>query len=167
LTTAFIPKTQIYVHLHADTLTNPDQLARVEKIGPVLVDQVKQLTQATNVKLTPVIHVGGAGETVDDYTIPTRIRNQVILRDPYEVAPWSSTEARGLDLDHTIPFQPGQPGQTRADNLGPLSRRYHRGKTLAGWQLDQPEPGVFIWQTPTGQRFQVDKNGTQRLPRRE
>ncbi|MCL2465269.1 MAG: hypothetical protein FWF28_09410, partial [Micrococcales bacterium] len=71
------------------------------------------------------------------------------------------------DLDHVDPFKPGVPGQTRPDNLGPLSRRFHRAKTVAGWQLHQPSPGVFIWETPAGQRFQVDKNGTQQLPRRE
>jgi len=119
------------------------------------------------VKLTPVVHVGGAGETVDMYETPLRIRNQVILRDPYDVAPWSSTLSRNCDVDHTIPFEPGVVGQTRADNLGPLSRRYHRAKTLAGWQLEQPDLGVFLWETPTGQRFQVDKTGTHRLPSRE
>jgi len=164
---AFTPKTQIYVHLHADTITDANQLARVEKIGPILISQVKQLTHTTTIKLTPVIHVGGAGEIVDMYETPTRIRNQVLLRDPYEIAPWSSTQSRGLDLDHTNPYQPGVTGQTSAENLGPLTRRFHRAKTLAGWQLDQPTPGIFIWQTPAGQQFQVDKNGTQRLPRRE
>ncbi|MCL2489406.1 MAG: 13E12 repeat family protein [Propionibacteriaceae bacterium] len=160
----FTRKAHVYVHFHADTINDADQLARAEKIGPLLVDQVKQVTQAANIKLTPVIHVGGAGETVDSYEIPTRLREHMILREPYDVAPWSSIESRNCDLDHTIPFQPGQPGQTRPANLGPLSRRYHRAKTLAGWQLTQPAPGIFIWETPAGQTFQVDAQGTHRLP---
>ena len=164
---AFTPKTQVYVHLHADTLQQARELARVENIGPVLVGQVKQLTQASVVKLTPVVHVGGAGEVVDMYETPIRIKDQVMLRDVYDVAPWSSIPSRLCDMDHTIPYEPGVDGQTRVDNLGSLSRRFHRAKTLAGWQLEQPSSGVFIWETPAGQRFQVDKNGTHRLPRRE
>ena len=167
LATAFTPKTQIYIHLHADTLDQADQLARVEKIGPILIDQVKQLTQATNVRLTPVIHIGGAGETVDMYETPLRLKEQLFLRDPYDIAPWSSINSRDCDIDHTIPYQPGIPGQTRLNNLGPISRGFHRAKTLADWQLDQPQPGQYTWETGASQRFQTDKNGTHRLPKRE
>jgi len=162
----FTRKAQVYVHFHADTVSDADELARAEKIGALLVDQVMQVTQAASVKLTPVVHVGGAGETVDSYEIPDRIREYMILREPYDVAPWSSIESRSCDLDHTIPFQPGVPGQTCPANLGPLSRRFHRAKTVAGWQLTQPTPGVFIWETAAGQTFQVDAEGTHRLPHR-
>jgi len=167
LVAVFTPKTQVYVHFHADTIEDADALARSEKIGPLLVDQVKLVTGATNVKMTPAIHVGGAGEVVDMYETPTRIRDQVLLRDPYDVAPFSSRLSRGCDMDHTVEFQPGKRGQTRPDNLGPVSRRFHRAKTHGGWQLRQPRAGVFIWETPAGQCFQVDNTGTHRLARRE
>jgi hypothetical protein len=32
----------------------------------------------------------------------------------------------------------------------------HNGKTHAGWQLDQPEPGHFTWRAPTGHRYDLE-----------
>ena len=62
-----------------------------------------------------------------------------------------------------MPYRAGGKGQTRASNLGPLSRSPHRAKTHADWLLEQPKPGVFWWQTPTGQRYRVGPNGTIRI----
>ena len=159
-TTAFTPRTQVYVHVHAENLGDGDAVARVEQIGPLLVSQVAALTQASRVTLTPVIHVEATADPVDAYEIPDRIRRQVLAREPHDVFPWSSTPSRHLDLDHTIGYQPGIPGQTRPDNLGPLSRKAHRIKTHAGWRLDQPTPGVFLWHTAAGQQARVDHLGT-------
>ena len=155
--------TKVYVHLYADTLTDPDALARIEGIGPMLMDQVQQITGGTGVRLAPVVHPDGAGICVDQYEIPTRVRDQVLAANPHCVFPWSATESRHLDLDHTIPYQPGIPGQTRPDNLGPLTRKAHRIKTHAGWKLTQPQPGVYIWTSPSGQVHQVDTTGTHRV----
>ena len=68
---------------------------------------------------------------------------------------WStcSTAATRCDCDHTIP---APTGPTTAANLGNGCRRHHRAKTHAGFTLDQPEPGVFVWQTPTGHRYAVE-----------
>ena len=41
----------------------------------------------------------------------------------------------------------------RFGNLAPLCRHHHRCKQAEGWQLDQPEPGVLIWRTPSGRRY--------------
>ena len=116
-------------------------------------------------KLTPIIEVfGGATEpVVDAYEVPESMREMVLTRDRYEVFPYSSREARSLDLDHTIPYVEGVPGQTRPTNLGPLTRRVHRGKTHGGWRLDQPRQGVFWWQSPRGQVFRVGPDGTRNL----
>jgi len=160
----FTADTQVYVHFYADTLTDPNALARIEGLGPILVDQIHHITHATNIHLTKVIHPDGVGIAVDQYEIPTRIRNQVLLANPHSVFPWSATESRHCDLDHTTPYQPGAPAQTRPDNLGPLTRKAHRIKTHAGWQLTQPKPGVYIWTSPTGQTHQVDTTGTHRAP---
>ncbi|MGB3956212.1 MAG: hypothetical protein WBL05_13180, partial [Brooklawnia sp.] len=48
-------------------------------------------------------------------------------------------------------------------NLGPLSRFTHRAKTFGGWQLQQPEPGVFHWTSPAGYQYLVTANGTTRI----
>ena len=116
------------------------------------------------VRVTPVIRPY-ADIASDSYEIPAPIRRQVLLRDTREVFPYSSRPARMADLDHTIPFRAGVPAQTRASNLGPLSRKPHRAKTHAGWQLEQPAPGIFWWTTPAGDRYRVSPNGSVRMGR--
>lgn len=46
--------------------------------------------------------------------------------------------------------EPGEVGTTSAGNIDPLCRRDHLLKTHAGRRLRQPEPGQFVWTTPTG-----------------
>jgi len=160
-----LPTTQVYVHMHQDTLDAGDGLVRVEREGPALVSHLKAILGRSNVKLTPVVHTG-LDYAVDAYEIPDKIREHVTLRDGCEIFPWSSIEARHLDLDHTDEYQPGQTGQTRPSNLGPLSRRAHRAKTHNNWQLTQLRPGIYYWQTPQGQAFLVGPMGTIQLHRR-
>ena len=165
LVPVFTPRTQVYVHLAADSLDDPHALARIEKIGPSLVSQVHAITQGSRVRLTPVVHLDSTTISSDAYEIPSRIREQVLLRNTHDVFPWSSIESRGCDLDHTVAYIPGQPSQTTPSNLAPLSRRAHRVKTHApGWHLDQPTPGTFIWRTGAGQYVHVDHTGTRHIP---
>jgi len=35
----------------------------------------------------------------------------------------------------------------------PLCRHHHRAKQAEGWRLQQPEPGVLIWRTPSGRTY--------------
>jgi hypothetical protein len=35
----------------------------------------------------------------------------------------------------------------------PLCRHHHRCKQAEGWRLEQPEPGVLVWHTPTGRNY--------------
>jgi len=156
------PVTRLYVHVTAGRLA-PDDLARVEGRGPVLVDQLRHLTGGAPIRITPVVHAGGPEQAVDTYEIPAAIRTEVVLRDRFEVFPFSGREARRTDLDHTIPYRAGVPAQTRASNLGPLARRSHRGKTHGGWQLYQPRPGTFWWRSPRGQVYRVGTDGTRNL----
>jgi hypothetical protein len=96
------------------------------------------------------------------------MREQVQLRTPAGVFPWSGNLSRRKDLDHTVPYlspdSGGPPGQTRVGNLGPLSRHGHRVKTHGrGWRHHQPVPGVFLWRTPHGYWFRTDHTGTHPL----
>ena len=161
------PRTQLYIHFFADNLDVGEALARVESIGPVLKDQVASLTKSTQIHLSRVIHTEGNDIGVDQYEIPARIREQVVLRNSHCVFPWSSVESRHLDLDHTIAYQVGGLGQTRPSNLGPLTRRAHRVKTHAGWKVEQVEIGVFLWRSPSGQLVLVDRLGSHTLYPRE
>ena len=147
---------------------DPDGLIRYEEHGPALIREIADITKATTVKVTPVIHVPDYNETpVDAYEIPDYIRQHVILRSGHSQFPNSSVESRHLDQDHVNPWQPGQPEQTKPSNLVPLERKAHRAKTHAGWRLDQPKPGTVTWTTGAGQQIQVDHTGTQRIPARE
>jgi hypothetical protein len=157
------PKVQLYVHCHVGQLEDPDELAHVEGLGPVFLDQVADLVGHSQVRVTPAIHLGYGDTVVDAYEVPDRIREHVVVRSRFEVFPYSSRPARVCDLDHTREFRSGVSGQTRPSNLGPLGRGVHRAKTHAGWGLEQPEPGVFDWTSPAGQRCRVGPGGAQPL----
>lgn len=157
-----LPEATVYVHVAEETLLAGRGTARVEQVGPLAATMLKLLVGNCRVRLTPVIRPY-ADVAVDSYEIPDWMRRQVQLRDTYEIFPYSSHTSRHQDLDHTIPYQPGQPNQTRASNLGPLSRTAHRGKTHTGWHLDQPQPGTFWWTSPAGNRYRVTPNGTSRM----
>jgi hypothetical protein len=66
-------------------------------------------------------------------------------------APGCTRPAARCDLDHTVPWDQG--GRTCECGLAPLCRHHHRAKQAQGWHLDQPEPGVLIWRTPSGRTY--------------
>jgi hypothetical protein len=157
-----LPEACVYVHVAEETLLHGAGTARVEGAGPLAATMLTHLLGHTRVRLTPVIRPY-ADIAVDAYEIPEPIRRQVLQRDLFEVFPYSSRPGRDGDLDHTIAYRRGKKRQTRASNLGPLSRKPHRAKTHADWLLEQPQPGIFWWQTPTGHRYRVGPNGTTRI----
>ena len=157
-----LPEACVYVHVAEETLLHGAGPARVEEVGALPASMLTYLLGHTRVRVTPVIRPY-ADIAVDSYEIPEPIRRQVLLRDTYEVFPYSSRTARAGDLDHTDPYRPGRKRQTRASNLGPLWRTPHRAKTHANWDLQQPRPGIFWWTTPTGgHRYRIGPNGTSR-----
>ena len=66
-------------------------------------------------------------------------------------APGCRRPAARCDLDHTVPWDHG--GITCECDLAPLCRHHHRAKQAEGWHLDQPEPGVLRWRTPSGRTY--------------
>ena len=89
------------------------------------------------------------------YTPPVDLLDHVHARDQTCRFPTCARPARLCQFDHTIAA--GRPGWSTSDrNGGPLSAGCHNGKTHAGWQLSQPEPGRFLWTAPTGHTYQVD-----------
>jgi hypothetical protein len=88
------------------------------------------------------------------YAPATDLADHIVARDRTCRFPTCTWPADGCDADHTVPA--GQGGPTNAANLGPLHRRHHLDKTHHGWRLDQPEPGRFIWTSPTGHTYEVD-----------
>ena len=87
------------------------------------------------------------------YRPPPRIREFVAARDvTCRFGPCGQPAWRA-DLDHTVPWQKG--GLTCGCNLGGCCRTHHKVKQLRGWNLEQPQPGVFVWTTPAGRSYQV------------
>ena len=161
----------IVVHIDQETLRTGKGIARVEGVGPMLLDQVREvLGGCSKIRIQPVIDLND-DPGVDTYEIPDRIRRHVTLRNPVEVFPFSSRNSARCDLDHTSPYRHGQPKpatktpaspQTRSSNLGPLSRKVHRAKTLGAWTLTRPTPGEFLWTSPMGFTYTVDRTGSTR-----
>jgi hypothetical protein len=103
-------------------------------------------------KLTPVIR-GPCPHARAEYRYrPGRqLRHLVRARNATCAAPGCGRRAASCDLDHTSPHDQG--GRTCECNLAPLCRHHHRCKQAEGWHLDQPEPGVLVWRTPSGRSY--------------
>ena len=102
---------------------------------------------------------------VDAYEIPDRIRTAVCSRSPADMFPYGNQPSRRCDLDHTEPYEHGAtapPGQTRTDNLAPLTRKPHRAKTARAWRLTQYDGGWLEWTSPAGYHYATGPYGTLR-----
>jgi hypothetical protein len=73
------------------------------------------------------------------------LRRHVEIRDRSCVMIGCRAPAHGTDTDHTLDH--ARSGATTEHNLGHVCRHDHRLKHEGGWQLHQPEPGVFRWTT--------------------
>jgi hypothetical protein len=114
----------IYIHLSQEAVTAGTGVARIEDVGPLLVDRLGALLgEHCTISVKPVIDLPAGHIPVDSYEIPVRLREQLQLRYPGDVFPFAASVSRRIDLDHTIPYRSldegGPPGQTRIGNLGP------------------------------------------------
>jgi hypothetical protein len=162
------PRAVVYVHLSQETLTAGTGVARVDDVGPVLLGRLRTvLGDHCSISVKPVIDLPAGHTPVDSYEIPARLREQLHLRNPADVFPYAAAVSRRIDIDHTIsylsPDSGGPPGQTSIGNLGPFTRRHHRLKTHAGWQVRQPEPGTWLWRSPHHRIYLVNASGTHPL----
>src|SRR5215207_8339707 len=168
------PQVVLHVHLSQEALlaslaNGPGAAgcgaARLEGVGPMTLGQVQRFLAQTacDVKVQLVIDPDSM-PPVDAYEVPRRIREAMFLRTPASCFPFSARVGRRVDLDHTVPYRPpdrgGPPGQTAVGNLGALSRSEHRLKTHNRWRVRQPEPGVYLWRSPTKAHYLVTNAGT-------
>lgn len=166
-----LPKAVLYIHVAEETLREGG-IARVEGIGPIEFCSLRGVLSDCQVRIQPVIDLNSM-PSVDAYEVPLRMREALSLRNPYETFPFSTYNSRGLDADHTDPYEwdpvEGEipPGQTRLDNLGPLSRTVHRAKTHAGFNVKQIGPDWYVWKTRLGLRYLMAPGAFVRLPDKE
>lgn len=155
-----LPRATIILHLAADTTAELSPVARLEHAGAIPLQQLRDLLAEVRVTIRPVIDLNQT-PAVDRYEIPTRLRETVLNRYPYDAFPYSTYTSRGLDLDHTTPYQTGgPPAQTRWQNLTPLNRRAHRAKTCGAWTLHHDNTDNLVWTSPLGYQYTITPWGT-------
>ncbi|HWU23968.1 MAG TPA: hypothetical protein VN088_20695 [Nocardioides sp.] len=154
-------KATLVVHLSTSALSGVDSVARCDRVGPLLLEQVSALLDHRNVELRPVIDLNGV-HAISGYEHPTAVKLRTVLRTGGDVFPHCSCSSGRLDHDHVRPYDPlGPPGQTGDHNDAPLTRTHHRIKTHArGWRVDQIGLGAYRWLTPHGLCRVVTPRGT-------
>jgi len=65
-------------------------------------------------------------------------------------APGCGAQALTSEIDHTTPYPAGP---TCEGNLGPLCKRHHHAKHAPGRHLQQTQPGIMRWTTPSGRTY--------------
>jgi hypothetical protein len=167
-----LPEVTLYVHLHADTISNGGNgVARWEGEGPLTGVYVRDfLGPHARFTVKPVIDPAGLA-AVDAYEIPDRHREALHLRSPADIFPFAPNTGRRQQIDHTKPYrrgrqgEPVEKGQTGLHNLGKMTTYHHRVKTHTGWTLRHPFPGIYLWRSPHGSIFLVDHTGTRQIRR--
>ena len=86
----------------------------------------------------------------DHYTPSRKLKHLIRARTARCCAPGCGAQAITSEIDHTIPYPAGA---TCEDNLGPACQRHHHAKHAPGWKLQQNEPGVMRWTTPSGRTY--------------
>ncbi|HEY1699833.1 MAG TPA: DUF222 domain-containing protein [Trebonia sp.] len=113
--------------------------------------QVAALVSELGVTFEPIAHGRCDHRHAEDrYTPSRKLRHLVQARTATCTAPACGARAVHNDLDHTVAWPDGP---TCECNFGPPCRRHHRVKQAPGWTLQQPEPGIMRWTTPSGRVY--------------
>jgi hypothetical protein len=87
----------------------------------------------------------------EDRYIPSRkLKHLIRARTARCCAPGCGAQAITGEIDHTVPYPAGE---TCECNLSPPCGRHHHAKHAPGWKLEQTEPGVMTWTTPSGRTY--------------
>lgn len=113
--------------------------------------QVADLLARLGVTFIPVARVECDHSGHEDRYVPSdQLKGLIRARNATCPAPGCGARSVYSDLDHTTPWPSGATDQC---NLGPPCRRHHKLKQTPGWRLEQPQPGVFRWTTPSGRTY--------------
>jgi hypothetical protein len=86
----------------------------------------------------------------DRYTPSRKLKHLIRARTARCCAPGCGAQAITSEIDHTVPY-PG--GASCECNLGPACKRHHHAKHAPGWNLQQTQPGIMRWTTPSGRTY--------------
>lgn len=159
-----LPRTELVIHVtESDFTRDAEGVARFEGDGPITLAHARAVLGHSHVSIRPVIDLAHQLPS-DAYEFTGTLREAVFLRTPADCFPYAVSTSRRQQVDHTDPYRPdGPPGQTRADNGGPMVQRHHRIATHGRWRRAQVRPGVFLWRTPHGRFRLTDHTGTHAL----
>ncbi|MEJ2863453.1 HNH endonuclease signature motif containing protein [Actinomycetospora flava] len=152
---------QVRVVVSADTLLGFDERpAELVGYGPITAEAARALAAEADATWRRVLTDPLSGAVVDvghrRYRPPAAMADHVRHRDLHCTFPGCRVPAQACDLDHLVPFRPGDPGgRTAADNLGPECRHHHRIKHLPGWTVARGPGGSVVWTTPSGRRYRT------------
>ncbi|MFT4262731.1 MAG: HNH endonuclease signature motif containing protein [Nocardioides sp.] len=159
-------------------VTEGDTLATIhsltgQRLGMVSIDRLQAWAGRSSVIVKPVLDLTTATTTTATTATATatattattatgrfaegRLREQVIERDRTCVFPHCERPAEACDLDH---IEAWPRGSTTTANLAPLCRHHHRVKTHTAWRYHRIDPGIYVWTSPHGLTFLVDRHGT-------
>ncbi|TQK70284.1 hypothetical protein FBY23_2059 [Nocardioides sp. SLBN-35] len=166
------PTTELIVHVSLTDTGEFGPVARVEGLGPRLLDQVHDLLRRhATITVQPVIDLH-TGRSVNGYEHPTDVKHRTQLRTVGDAFPHATGlfnhSGRPPDHDHTTPYDKhGPPGQTGDHNDTPLTRHHHRAKTHLDYTVMQLGPDRWIWGTPHGLYRLVTGGGTRPITQAE
>ena len=90
------------------------------------------------------------GHREDRYIPSRKLKHLIRARTARCCAPGCGAQAITGEIDHTVPYPAGA---TCEGNLSPPCGRHHHAKHAPGWKLEQTEPGVMRWTTPSGRTY--------------
>jgi hypothetical protein len=128
----------------------PPPPGRDSPVGPRAAQLAELLTR---LKAAPEPIARGTcdhGHREDRYIPSRKLKHLIRARTARCCAPGCGAQAITSEIDHTIPFPAGA---TCEDNLSPQCQRHHHAKHAPGWKLEQTEPGVMRWTTPSGRSY--------------
>ncbi len=114
-------------------------------------EQLDELLSRLDAAPEPIARGPGEhGHREDRYTPSRKLKHLIRARTARCCAPACGAQAITSEIDHTIPYPAGP---TSEANLGPACKRHHHAKHAPGWKLQQTEPGIMRWTTPSGRTY--------------
>jgi hypothetical protein len=128
----------------------PPQANRDDPASPRAA-QLAELLAELNAAPEPIAQGTCDHRHLEHRYIPSRkLKHLIRARTVRCCAPGCGAQAITSEVDHTIPYPAGASCEC---NLGPACKRHHHAKHAPGWKLEQTEPGVMRWTTPSGRTY--------------
>ncbi|HEX2291474.1 MAG TPA: DUF222 domain-containing protein, partial [Pseudonocardiaceae bacterium] len=144
-------------------LGDSDKPGYLEGFGVIDAQVVRRIVVRATLRTLKVPTV--TAEEMLRYQPTAAVERYVRARDLTCRFPGCDRPAERCDLDHTIPFNHGDPnagGFTTVNNLKCLCRQHHRLKTfVAGWRDVQLPDGTIIWTAPDGRMYCTAPGGVE------